>query len=582
MTKCRLQWLGGGLEVFATRWFRAVVSGAAAALAGIALAQLDLFGLNTASGRAAQASLQAMTADGYPFPRESPAAGQSVISVITLDEAGVRALESSGWPDFPPGADNIGFMIEDIAQVGGAPRAIFADLWIDGPASATQSEAQERFEAFVSSVATVSKADRWADRPGCQVNPVVKMACIIQAGGVPIIFARPPPASERSATNTRRENQARIEHVAILASILVNERGADLVQPRPNGAFDLTPPMALYLANCLSIVADRLSDPCGLPSVTEASRAAAMILMDQAAPAVARPDLSAFDDPFAVVWGGRSAPEQADLLRDTSSGPASVCRSQDNPGVRFMEAVGSGPRDACIYSLHLEYDRLVAGLGLDPEDYETLLGDRLVLIGTQFDGTDWIATPLHGQLPGVHWHAMALDNLIEKADEYRRGEGKGLGAGDLWEALITFILGTGIALLIGCYQDGAAAADPRLKRRRLALYFISGLSILTVSLIAVLTLAFRVWVSVPINWIAILLMILGLTITMIDGTVAKGTAALLRKVSLPRAIKSLLVSITHADSAPLADREPVPGTASVSPDSVTTRPRPPSPTEENV
>lgn len=47
------------------------------------------------------------------------------------------------------------------------------------------------------------------------------------------------------------------------------------------------------------------------------------------------------------------------------------------------------------------------------------ISDSIVLVGGQIDGIyDYVVSPVHGTLPGVFFHAMALDNLIVYGDAY--------------------------------------------------------------------------------------------------------------------------------------------------------------------
>ncbi len=50
-----------------------------------------------------------------------------------------------------------------------------------------------------------------------------------------------------------------------------------------------------------------------------------------------------------------------------------------------------------------------------------LLRDRLVMVGASITSTgDLVQSPVHGLIPGVYLHAMALDNLIYKGMDYDR------------------------------------------------------------------------------------------------------------------------------------------------------------------
>jgi CHASE2 domain len=70
-----------------------------------------------------------------------------------------------------------------------------------------------------------------------------------------------------------------------------------------------------------------------------------------------------------------------------------------------------------------------------------LLTDKLVLIGAQLPGyEDYVDSPVHGQVPGVVFHAMALDNLLQFQLNYLQ-EPKGRAS-----AFVLAFL-TGVALL---------------------------------------------------------------------------------------------------------------------------------------
>src|SRR5262249_10089766 len=54
-----------------------------------------------------------------------------------------------------------------------------------------------------------------------------------------------------------------------------------------------------------------------------------------------------------------------------------------------------------------------SSLGMRNEDLFSLMEGSLVLVGGNFRGAgDLMTTPLHTRLPGVYYHAVALDNLL--------------------------------------------------------------------------------------------------------------------------------------------------------------------------
>jgi hypothetical protein len=52
-------------------------------------------------------------------------------------------------------------------------------------------------------------------------------------------------------------------------------------------------------------------------------------------------------------------------------------------------------------------------------DWHELLGNKIVLLGASVSGIpDFVDSPVHGQVPGVILHAMALDNLLTLGSHY--------------------------------------------------------------------------------------------------------------------------------------------------------------------
>ncbi len=98
--------------------------------------------------------------------------------------------------------------------------------------------------------------------------------------------------------------------------------------------------------------------------------------------------------------------------------------------IGFVEAVGRGlvgdtgdDSGRCPFHRVLYVHTLVhiARQGSEEERnrLRALLKDRIVLVGLSLEGLhDIVTSPVHGQLPGVMLHAMALDNLIAHGADY--------------------------------------------------------------------------------------------------------------------------------------------------------------------
>lgn len=475
------------------------------AMSAYAVSKVDLFGLESNSDRLADHVYQRITAAEYGKARK----GQQAVSVVYVDESSVEALKGFGWNRFPPSFDQQWLMLDDLLNVGGAPpAAMFIDFVYLG-----QGGLAEGFDGFVQGIAGATRSEVWAEAPGCRANPLMKIACIIEAGGVPMIFAKPSPADLDLFT----EAQAAIDRVAVLAPALVAEDAYPLItaydfdQAKADrlgvAQFDVSPAMAMYAAWCL-----RQPDGCGIAAFDVLRRRAAAALAGREA---AAPDFfQVFDAPLDVVWGSR--PDPAFLsMTEAVSGHAAPCRAAASGwGARLAEQMaglrgpGEAERQECPYTLSLGYDRLVAGHGLQAEDLERLLAGRLVMVGGHFRASsDWVESPVHGQVPGVQFHAMALDNMIEQGAEYRRN-GEALLDSDLLESLL-------VAALAFCGVLGvmtrnnlldraeATGMEPRL---RSAVYGPLYLVLFATSIGVV---AFATWLGVtvahrsPINWIGI-------------------------------------------------------------------------------
>ncbi|MET0294741.1 MAG: CHASE2 domain-containing protein [Phenylobacterium sp.] len=476
-------------------------------LAGSAYAasKLDFFGLESSSDRLADQVYQRITAADYGKDRK----GQRQVSVVYLDETSVEALRGFGWTRFPPAFDQQWMMLDDLLNVGGAPpAAMFVDFVYLG-----QGGAGEGFDGFVQGLAGATHADAWRDKPGCRADPLMKIACIVEAGGTPIVFAKPSPEDLDLFTDAQRAMDA----VTVLAPALVVEDAYPLIYQYPwtpaeaarrgVARFDVSPAMSLYAAGCV-----RRADACGVDEFRDLKRRARLAL--QGRPETAPPLQTVFDGPLDVVWGSRPDPAFLSMTERVSGHPA-PCRADRSGwlqrlGDQFagLRGPGEGAHLECPYTLSLGYDRLVSGQGLELADLERLLAGKLVMVGGHFRASsDWVESPVHGQVPGVQFHAMALDNLIEDGPEYRRNADM-LFDSDLLESLLVAALAFCGVLGVMTRNDLmdraiATGMEPRL---RSTVYGPLYLMLFASSLGVV---AAATWLGVayahrsPINWIGL-------------------------------------------------------------------------------
>lgn len=87
---------------------------------------------------------------------------------------------------------------------------------------------------------------------------------------------------------------------------------------------------------------------------------------------------------------------------------------QDTIG--FLNSNPDQPRQTCPYTQWIPGEAVLFADGAaQQETLRALFEDRVVMIGADIKGApDLIQTPVHGQIPGVFLHAMALDNLLER------------------------------------------------------------------------------------------------------------------------------------------------------------------------
>ena len=499
------------MPISASGLLKAVFVSLALALSAYAVAKIDLFGLESASDRVADAVYQRITAADYGSARK----GQSAISVISLDDTSLQTMRGFGWTRFPPTYDQQWTMLDDLMSVGGAPpAAMYVDFVYMG-----EGAPGEGFGTFVGGVAAATRATAWSAKPGCAADPLVKIACIVAVGGTPIVFAKPSPAD----LDFFPDAEQTLDRIAVLAPALVGVTAYPLITRYDFGpakaarlgvhGFDISPAMAMYSAYCL-----RRRDACGVAAFGRLAARAHLAL--QGRPSPPEDYLKVFDAPMDVVWGSRPDPDYLAITRAVS-GRAAPCRGAgatwaDRLGEQLMDlrGPGAGERQECPYTLTLAYDRIVAGAGLTQKDLARVLAGRLVMVGGEFHASsDWVESPVHGEVPGIQYHAMALDNLVEYGSEYRRNA-KAMLDSDLLKCLLMGALA--FCGILGVMARNSlldhALATRSESRLRPTIYGPLYVTLFGASIGVVLL---ATWLGVtyahrsPINWIGIITCVLG-------------------------------------------------------------------------
>lgn len=142
-------------------------------------------------------------------------------------------------------------------------------------------------------------------------------------------------------------------------------------------------------------------------------RSAAMAMAQDAA----HIELGKENGRLAVVWGLKSAP-QADRPDSLSH-----CKPGAYDGWRYLPGVlrqffRSTPPPVCPYHRTLSMAQVSE---LPEQALASYLAGRYVLVGANVPAyNDFANSPVHGLIPGVHLHAMALDNLLTYQGAYKQ------------------------------------------------------------------------------------------------------------------------------------------------------------------
>ena len=144
-----------------------------------------------------------------------------------------------------------------------------------------------------------------------------------------------------------------------------------------------------------------------------------------------------FTAPLTVRWGAFAPLRQAPFYAK------GVCQrtTDEDGGVPWWTRLGRSLQQlalGAVFNLRGKEDpelalpcpavpviRADALLDGDPAAVDALLRNRAVLVGASVSGIpDWQSSGVHGLVPGVVWHAMALDNLLVQGDGYLRPLGE--------------------------------------------------------------------------------------------------------------------------------------------------------------
>lgn len=146
---------------------------------------------------------------------------------------------------------------------------------------------------------------------------------------------------------------------------------------------------------------------------------------------LAQGDSGAFCSPLVIQWGrnvSKVVPErqliaESQCAANEDSGWEKVSDSLASMFAALISGIDresvKRDRQRCPYAVTIREEDLAS------EKARGVLQGRVVLIGTSLNGIhDMVESPVHGQIPGVYLHAMALDNLLTwNSDYYKRADG---------------------------------------------------------------------------------------------------------------------------------------------------------------
>lgn len=289
-----------------------------------------------------------------------PVGARDQVMVLLYDEQFLRAYESA-WPiSYQEHAD---WLLRLVGQPGARPKAIFLDITFS----------QERDDP---SLPTLKKA----------------LCTLRDTFHIPVFLAALPDAA--TGKLTAREG---------LGSCFTLV-GADYT-PDPLDGYAWTYPMTRHLEKT-----GWVSGP-GVAPDQPAYRSAAMAMALDAG----RITLGEESVPMALVWGQDAMPGAPLAARDRGCVPGRSMIRNLTPGLFFQFA--EPPPPLCPYHRTLSMEQV----GAMPEaQLAAMLKGRYVMVGANIPGhNDFARSPVHGLVPGVHYHAMALDNLLSFGPRYK-------------------------------------------------------------------------------------------------------------------------------------------------------------------
>ena len=247
-----------------------------------------------------------------------------------------------------------------------------------------------------------------------------------------------------------------------------------------------------------------------------------------------------------LQWGYAPSEEMTNFLKKTNTTIDGGCQSPgagiapyiDSLALVFNAAMGKlGEQSIAPCPYHTYIGASYVQRFMDEQELIRELADKIVLIGVKdAPAADRIKSHVHGYLPGVFWHAAALDNLIERGNRFLRKAEEPIGyyfqsiaAFALFFATAYFIrentrsrliaeersnanfvqqfeeeLSSGTATLTEAHID--SIRDPQLSEHQLRIMTLMQLSSGFALIVLLSTLLCLIWLALdyaPENWIGV-------------------------------------------------------------------------------
>ena len=180
-----------------------------------------------------------------------------------------------------------------------------------------------------------------------------------------------------------------------------------------------------------------------------AKPAAAQVLSRSAALAMAQDvahiQVTQEHEPMALTWGVNNLNQErfAGWCRQARGGFSEMAP----PPLRALWSGDELLKPICPYARALTMTDLRSSSKEEDSRLHDLLDGRYVMIGANLSGSnDMVTSPVHGEIPGVFMHAMALDNLLTYEESYKRALEWGLPPAWplFWLGLIVVLVAHGL------------------------------------------------------------------------------------------------------------------------------------------